>query len=140
MQKPYLALLVLCLTGCAATSQPVLNSTPVDITQDQLSAYWVPRESSVSIRAPSTGTGCGVVDIRHLIDSNGDVHDVEVMDAQPKGVFNSAAVEQAEAFQYEPSGNNTQRRPVRVSRHVTFDMNPSDEVDCAEIVKQIQSE
>lgn len=134
-----LAFVVLFLTGCATTSEPVLNGTPVDITQDELADYWVPRQSGVNVSAPSNSAGCGVVDIRFLIDSNGEVHDVEVLDAQPRDTFDRAAIDMAEAFSYVASENNPRRTPVRVSRFVTFDMNPADDVDCAEVVQQLES-
>jgi TonB family protein len=139
MQGRTLALVVFFLTGCATRGEPVLNSAPINVANDELADYWVPRETKVSIFTPSNGTSCGVVDFRFLIDSNGDVHEVEVIDALPKGTFNRAAIDMAEAYKFVPSESNSQRIPVRVTRYVTFDMNPTDDVDCSEVVKQIRS-
>jgi TonB family protein len=139
MQGRTLAIAAIFLTGCAATPEPVLNGTPVEISQDELDEYWVARQSGVFVRTPTTGAGCGVVDIRFLIDSNGEVHDVEVLDAQPKYTFDDAAVAMQEAFSYAPSDRNPGRTPVRVTRFVTFDMGPTDDVDCADVVQRLKS-
>ncbi len=139
MQGRYLALLALCLTGCAATSQPALNSTPVDITQDQLSAYWIARQDGVTVSASRGGTGCFAVEIRYLIDSNGAVHEVEVLDAKPNNSLNRTAIDVQESFSYRPSESNSARTPVRVRRFITFDMSRSGDGGCDDFFERARA-
>jgi TonB family protein len=141
MQGRILAMTMLALTGCAATGEPVLNSTPVDVTQDELDDYWVPTDTSgVFVKADrSRQTPCGVVDYRMLIDSNGEVHDFEVIDSEPKRSFERAARAQAEARSYVPAEQNAAATPVRLHTYVTFDNDPADDIDCSALARELLS-
>lgn len=138
MQGRLLTITMLALTGCAATSEPVLDSAPIDVTREELVDYWVPATQGGNfVKAPTTReVPCAVVEFRQLIDSNGQVHDFEVIDSMPRGRFNSAARELAESIRYAPASGNASRVPVRVRNYVTFDMNSEDDIDCDAFVRE----
>lgn len=131
---------VLAASGCAATSEPVLNTEPINVTRDELDRFWQPDTpgGGVYVRVPPMppGVPCGVVDYRMLIDSTGKVHDVEVIDAYPRRSFEEAAREQAEARRYRPADTNAARTPVRVQTYVTFDTDSADDIDCDALARE----
>lgn len=134
-----LALSVLLLGGCATMNEPVLNAAPVDISDEELDRYWVVRESTVNVRPPESMTDCGVVNLRFLIDSDGEVHDIEVLGALPERIFDQAAIDARKGLPFEPAASNPNRTPVRVTQNVTFDANPNNGVDCSELADELLS-
>jgi len=142
MQGRHLSLLAIALAGCAATPQPVLNTEPIEVSRDELAEYWVPEGDGrvfIKARITSPQVPCGVVDFRMLIDSNGQVHDFEVVDSEPRRAFDDAARQQAEARSYVPASGNAARTPVRVRNHVSFDTDNADDIDCSELIGDLRS-
>lgn len=137
MQGRSLAIAALFLTGCAATPKPVLNAEPIEVTYDEVAEYWIAQQGGVTVSSSEGGTGCFAVEIRYLIDSNGRVHEVEVLDAKPNNRLNRTAVEVQESFSYRPSVSNSERTPVSVRGFVKFDMSRPGGDGCDEFFERV---
>jgi protein TonB len=74
------------------------------------------------IRAAEQGIE-GYVLVQFTIDELGRVIDVEVIESQPRGTFDRAALKAVERFRYKPRVVNGQATPVSGVRHlVTFEL------------------
>lgn len=79
--------------------------------------------SSVNPRYPSTALRRrqeGWVDVQFTVDDSGNVTDATVVDAQPKHVFDRAAVTAVERWKYRPALNNGKPFPVTMRRRLNF--------------------
>jgi protein TonB len=62
----------------------------------------------------------GWVDLSFIVTVEGTVHDVVVVDAQPPGVFDMAAVNAVSRWRYQPVVEDGRPVPARVFLHVDF--------------------
>lgn len=68
----------------------------------------------------------GYVLVEFTIDELGRVVDVRVIEAEPRGVFDRAALEAVERFRYKPRVVNGQPIPVTGVKHLlTFELGPA---------------
>lgn len=107
------------LAGCAAG--PMLESEPVQVPPERLAGYWTPAKESFTFRAPPGRKHPEVpvrVVIGYLIDSRGQVHDAEILEEEPKGVFGRAALRSLRMMAFDPAPGNDSRTPVRTRMEV----------------------
>jgi len=108
---------------------------PIDVDMETMKDYWSRVSDSITIDVPAVPDAyCGYVEMRFIVNPEGEVEDFEVLDAEPRRLFDKVARDQARAWRYEPTPANSARVPVRVTSSVTFDTNPEDDIDCNEIV------
>lgn len=110
------------VAGCAST--PVLNHTPKEIEKADLEKYWVLKESKFTTRSnftrlPKQGA---VVQVRYLIDSNGQTHEAEVVKAEPIDDWNKSALKAVSKMEYVNAPANDSLTPVYVLTEFTFKM------------------
>ena len=60
----------------------------------------------------------GTVELQYRIGADGSVHDVKVLNAQPEGVFNAAALTALSQWRFEPSANLDAN--ARYTQHFAF--------------------
>ncbi|WP_414828807.1 energy transducer TonB [Alteromonas sp. H39] len=120
MRKLVLTVLVLGLVGCM--SVPNLASQPKEIAEDELSNYWEMVSDSFSFNSAISykGRPDGYVKIRYLIDSDGEVHDPDVVESEPEGVWDAAGLKAVKKMEFVPASDNADRMPVYVSTVFKF--------------------
>lgn len=64
----------------------------------------------------------GWVKLQLLIDSAGDVADAQVLEAQPAGVFDAAALKAVRRWRFQPPSNDSSA--VRVTQKIEFSLAP----------------
>lgn len=72
-------------------------------------------------RARQTGT-TGAVTVSFIVDIDGRVADVHVVDAQPPGVFEDSALEAVRRWSFEPGRNGGSPVAVRVRQTLRFEL------------------
>ncbi|QKX17171.1 energy transducer TonB [Microbulbifer sp. YPW1] len=112
------------IASCASTSEQYLTSEPVEIGIDKLDRYWVNESKSIRFSisprvVPAPGTQ-GVVKVRFLIDSKGDVYNPEIIESYPEGAWDQSALVASTKQKYVPSKDNTKRTPVYVIQTIKF--------------------
>jgi TonB family protein len=118
-QGVWLTAVFVLFAGCA--SGPLLETEPVRVPPDEREIYWQPVQESVILRAPpgrKRADGPVRVVIGYLIDSRGRVHDAEILEEEPKGVFGQAALRLVRKLEFEPTPGNDGRTPVRTHMEV----------------------
>lgn len=122
-QVVWLTAVFIFLAGCATA--PVLETEPVQVAPDKRPIYWQPVKESFTFRAPpgrKRPDGPVRIVIGYLIDSRGQVHDAEILEEDPKGVFGRAALRSVRKLEFEPAPGNEGRTPVRT--HMEVRLNP----------------
>lgn len=64
----------------------------------------------------------GWVDVSVHIDAKGNVEHVDVVDSQPKGVFDKLASKSAREWKFQPATENGQAVPSREARRLVFSL------------------
>ncbi len=112
------------VTSCATTPpEPELTSDIVVIDEAQRADYWVTRQDGVYVKVNSRRpmpSGCGHVVLQYVIDSRGDVFNATVLESEPPGGFDRAALAQLTEWEYVPAESNPGRTPVQVTETVEF--------------------
>jgi len=115
------------LTGCAST--PEYNGAVIETNLENLSRYWIadkkkvsfkPTAEEVAILQSTSGKTSGTF----LIESNGNVTEIKIMQSEPPGVFDRATNKNYTGRSYSPGPDNPNRRPAKVSFESTFRMAP----------------
>ncbi|MGL5813878.1 MAG: energy transducer TonB [Aeromonas sp.] len=113
------------LGGCASPGPAVkLNQPPRDVSMDELCLYWVQEEEVTTFRVPTKGRMTepveGYVDIRYLIDSNGNLFSPQILAAEPAGVLEIAALTALSKVRYRVAEQNPDAIPVQVVRRFSL--------------------
>ncbi len=114
---------VLSLYGCAAGREIYLTEDVLVIDAEALDQYWVTRQDNVSFNTRSVKykqARCGHVVLQYLIDSNGIVFDARIVESEPAGFYDEAALRSLSLFEYVPAAGNPQRTPVQVTKRTEF--------------------
>lgn len=117
-----LSLLLLGLIGCAA-GDPHFRREILDIEGDLLGRYWIVRQSESSFVAPSEprdDCADGYVVLRYVIDSHGHIYESDVVQAEPEGCYEEAAMLLLRTWTFIPAQKNRRRTPVRVTQRIPF--------------------
>lgn len=120
--KYLIIILIAMLTGCALQTSQRLTTSPIEIENTELSNYWEHEVDSFKLEFISTGPRMpGFVEVKYLIDSNGDVFNATVVKSQPKGVWDKAAIKAISNLKYRNVKQNPEATPVYVSMEISFD-------------------
>lgn len=105
-------------TPAAATPRAtaVTASDDVKITDAVLTRKVNPRYPTAAQRANQEGW----VDVEFTVDGQGAVSDVKVVDAQPKHVFDRAAIDAVDRWQFTAATRNGDPMPVTMRRRLEF--------------------
>jgi len=121
-------LLLLCLTfvifGCVSTPKQYLTQAPIEIKAEQLNQYWqVSQQSShFNINANfKTTSEKGEIQIRYLIDSNGNVFEPTIVKSTPVGVFDKAGLKAFAKMHFVKAKNNPNAVPVYYTMTINFE-------------------
>ncbi|WP_019028304.1 energy transducer TonB [Colwellia piezophila] len=117
-----LSLGLLMLSGCKSTPEQYLTESPITIEQSNLENYWVQEAKEFSfkfknMKVPETG---GFVNIKYLVDSNGEIFSPTVIESSPKGAWDKFALRALSNIKYVPSKANPSNTPVYVITEFTF--------------------
>lgn len=109
----------LMLGGCASPSPTVkLNQPPREVSEEALCLYWVQEgevtQFNLPLNRPMKAPVEGFVDIRYLIDSNGNLFSPEIQAAEPAGVLELAALTALSKMRYRVAEQNPEAIPVQV--------------------------
>lgn len=109
----------LMLGGCASPSPTVkLNQPPREVSEEALCLYWVQEgevtQFNLPLNRPMKAPVEGFVDIRYLIDSNGNLFSPEILAAEPAGVLELAALTALSKMRYRVAEQNPEAIPVQV--------------------------
>ncbi|WP_394129489.1 energy transducer TonB [Shewanella maritima] len=120
-------IMVLCLglamlSGCSSTPEQYLTEEPVIVDQINLSNYWVRKAEEFSfdtgaLKPPKTS---GIVKVKYLIDSNGEIFNPTVVESMPQGAWDKFALKALENIHYIPSESNASKTPVYVITEFSF--------------------
>ena len=109
----------LMLGGCASPSPTVkLNQPPREVSEEALCLYWVQEgevtQFNLRLKRPMKAPVEGFVDIRYLIDSNGNLFSPEILAAEPAGMLELAALTALSKMRYRVAEQNPEAIPVQV--------------------------
>ncbi|WP_111909956.1 energy transducer TonB [Aeromonas media] len=111
----------LMLGGCASPSpSPTvkLNQPPREVSAEELCLYWVQEgevtQFNLRLKRPMKAPVEGFVDIRYLIDSNGNLFSPEILAAEPAGMLELAALTALSKMRYRVAEQNPEAIPVQV--------------------------
>ena len=109
----------LMLGGCASPSPTVkLNQPPREVSEETLCLYWVQEgevtQFNLRLKRPMKAPVEGFVDIRYLIDSNGNLFSPEILAAEPAGMLELAALTALSKMRYRVAEQNPEAIPVQV--------------------------
>ena len=107
------------LGGCASPSPTVkLNQPPREVSEEALCLYWVQEgevtQFNLPLKRPMKAPVEGFVDIRYLIDSNGNLFSPEILAAEPAGMLELAALTALSKMRYRVAEQNPEAIPVQV--------------------------
>ncbi|MBS3797680.1 MULTISPECIES: energy transducer TonB [unclassified Pseudoalteromonas] len=119
-------LIAVLLGGCMATQEQHLSAEPLEISSEQLHKYWRQERSEFTFstrtfKKPPTENG--YIKMRYLIDSNGEIFDVAIIESQPEGLWDTHALRSLKHLKYVPSSDNTELTPVYVTTDYHFNVN-----------------
>ncbi len=117
-----LSLGLLVLSGCKSTPEQYLAKPPIAVEQSELQNYWVQEAKEFSFKSstlkpPKTG---GLVKIKYLVDSNGEIFNPTVIESYPKGAWDKIALRALSNIHYVPSKTNSTNIPVYVTTEFKF--------------------
>ncbi|MFM5163154.1 energy transducer TonB [Aeromonas rivipollensis] len=117
--KIVLLVAALMLGGCASPSPTVkLNQPPREVSEEDLCLYWVQEgevtQFNLPLKRPMKAPVEGFVDIRYLIDSNGNLFSPEILAAEPAGMLELAALTVLSKMRYRVAEQNPEAIPVQV--------------------------
>ena len=109
----------LMLGGCASPSPTVkLNQPPREVSEEALCLYWVQEgevtQFNLPLNRPMKAPVEGFVDIRYLIDSNGNLFSPEILAAEPAVMLELAALTALSKMRYRVAEQNPEAIPVQV--------------------------
>ncbi|MEC8232949.1 MAG: hypothetical protein VX061_16060 [Pseudomonadota bacterium] len=119
MRKLYLPLVLSVFLGACATkgSTPYLTSEPL-AKPDSVSNYWVStnRVQPLKYLTYEQKESCSeqniIVKAKYLIDSNGDVFNVEIIEVNSDAVLQRLVERMLQEMDFQPSESNTALQPV----------------------------
>ncbi|MDX1625498.1 MAG: TonB family protein, partial [Wenzhouxiangellaceae bacterium] len=121
----FFASAILC-AACAAPPQPdpELATSIRNVHATDLDEFWELKRKSFDISGVQPGVfddiDCGHVVLQFVVDSNGEIWDVEVVEAVPDDRFVRPALRALAKREFVPAESNPGRVPVRVRQATTF--------------------
>ena len=115
------------LAACSGTSTQYLSQPPVEVSSEALASYWLQKKqlSSFFQEEPALPAGPvkGHVDIRYLIDSNGNLFNPQIVASEPPGVLDLSALSALAKIHYRVAKSNPQAIPVYVTSRFEIEVN-----------------
>ena len=103
------------------------DRVPIEVTLDERAAYWQPvqprtrREVGMVPMEEFERMRSGHVEVEFLIDREGKVRDIVILDSSPPGMWDEHARIDLAGFEYAPTPENAERHPVRVRQRFTYE-------------------
>ncbi|MDZ3823547.1 MAG: TonB family protein [Pseudoxanthomonas sp.] len=100
---------------------------PIEVTLEERAAYWQPvqprtrREVGMVPMEEFERMRSGHVEVEFLIDREGKVRDIVILDSSPPGMWDEHARVDLAGFEYAPTPENAERHPVRVRQRFTYE-------------------
>lgn len=100
---------------------------PIEVTLEERAAYWQPvqprtrREVGMVPMEEFERMRSGHVEVEFLIDREGKVRDIVILDSSPPGMWDEHARIDLAGFEYAPTPENAERHPVRVRQRFTYE-------------------
>lgn len=113
--------ITLALVACAPA--PLMTQSPVTIGPGELHNYWVPAQRSSKVDVPVRPQKEGIpghVVVAYMIDSQGMVINPRVIESEPAGVYDEAALNFIRTQTFTPARANEARTPVRTRTQIDF--------------------
>ncbi|AAZ27835.1 energy transducer TonB [Colwellia psychrerythraea] len=109
------------LIGCQSQ---YLIQPAIEIKEPELSKYWIAKDGGISFKASSgkLPSENGTVFINYLIDSNGKVFNLKVVNSTPSDAWNKIALKLLKRTTYINTETNLIKAPVIVTTKVVFDI------------------
>jgi hypothetical protein len=117
----------LVLTACATPSTPHLTQAPIKVNQETIKDYWISQSDVQFFKRPTSAQLRAMeaqkVEIvaSYLVDSNGDIFDVEIVESNVDISFKDLVEDSLEKRNFRPSQSNTYRQPIIVLSSFVFD-------------------
>ncbi|MEO2265806.1 TonB family protein [Pseudoalteromonas sp. YIC-656] len=117
-----LSIAILVLGGCKSAPQQYLTKTPITIEQSELQNYWIQeaKEFSFKVSRLQPPKSSGVVKVKYLVDSNGQIFNPIVVESSPNGAWDKFALQALSNIHYVPAKANSSNVPVYVTTEFTF--------------------
>jgi len=124
MRFIYLVIVSFLFFGCASKPELTLNQQPIEVTNENISEYWIQKNNTFSFnlplsRAPRKSVE-GYVKLRFLIDSNGNTFNAEIIESVPDGFWDYAAVLALSKQEFVPAESNSSNIPVYYTQEIFF--------------------
>lgn len=103
------------------------DRVPIEVTLEERAAYWQPvqprtrREVGMVPMEEFERMRSGHVEVEFLIDREGKVRDIVILDSSPPGMWDEHARIDLAGFEYAPTPENAERHPVRVRQRFTYE-------------------
>ncbi|WP_298772180.1 energy transducer TonB [uncultured Shewanella sp.] len=112
------------LSACSSSPDILLNQNPKVIDVSELTQYWIQDNDYFRMnigpkRMPPKDTE-GFVEIRYLIDSNGNVFNPEIVKSEPEGFWDYSGMKALSKIQYKKADTNPLAVPVYVTTRIEF--------------------
>lgn len=121
--------LLTAITIAACTPAPLMTTVPRDIGPGELHNYWVPAQRTTDIAVPAEAQKENVpgrVVVAYIIDSDGVVIEPTVVESEPEGVYDEAALNLIRTQRFVPAAANANRTPVRTRTEISFNAGGTD--------------
>lgn len=120
------SVVTLCMIACSSTpEEPVLNTKAVLINEKDLAKYWIAERERQRLHTTKAQnhilkqTDVFVI-VSYLIDSNGNVYNVDIIDSNQKGHFDDLVHRSLKRKHFSPAKSNSNRTPVFVTAMMNF--------------------
>ena len=106
---------------------PPDDRVPIEVSLEERAAYWQPvqprtrREVGMVPMEEFERMRSGHVEVEFLIDREGKVRDIVILDSSPPGMWDEHARIDIAAFENAPTAENAERHPVRVRQRFTYE-------------------
>lgn len=110
-----------------AGTPPPDDRVPIEVSLEERAAYWQPvqprtrREVGMVPMEEFERMRSGHVEVEFLIDREGKVRDIVILESSPPGMWDEHARIDLAAFEYAPTAENAERHPVRVRQRFTYE-------------------
>lgn len=115
------------LAACANSTTAYLSQTPVDVPLKELPKYWLQGKQRFNFSQEEPGLPAkpvkGYVEIRYLIDSNGQPFNPQIVASEPQGELDPSALAALAKIRYRPAKSNPEAIPVYVTNRFDIEIN-----------------
>lgn len=116
------------LIACTSSSEPHLTQEPVKVNQENISDYWISKNDIQFEMRPSNAqlnlmkNKKVEVIARYIVDSNGDVFDVQILESNVDVSFANLVEYALDNREFEVAENNVDRQPIIATSSFVYEM------------------